>query len=156
MLSRMRALFLKHEWLRGYFLLSPTLLFMICALAMPVLTLVLYSFWSQDYITINKTFTLMNYETFVDKWMCAIYDVLKRFGRWDQILTEPAPPSFMPVTNAVWRAARAVAYAANKDFDSARLEHLAFRQAKDTIPTRTRPESSPAINASAASRAVIP
>ena len=34
LVSRVRALFLKHEWLRGYFLLSPTLLFMICALAL--------------------------------------------------------------------------------------------------------------------------
>ncbi len=67
--SRVRALFLKHEWLRGYFLLSPTLLFMICALALPLLTLVLYSFWTQDYITVDKTFTLMNYETLFDKWI---------------------------------------------------------------------------------------
>jgi len=42
---------------------------MICALALPVLTLVLYSFWTQDYITVDKTFTLMNYETLFDKWI---------------------------------------------------------------------------------------
>ena len=67
--SRARALFLKHEWLRGYTLLSPTLLVMICALVLPIFTLVVYSFWSQDYVTLDKTFTLLNYETFFDKWI---------------------------------------------------------------------------------------
>ena len=59
--SRVRALFLKHEWLRGYALLSPTLLMMVCALALPIFTLVVYSFWSQDYVTIDETLTLKNY-----------------------------------------------------------------------------------------------
>ena len=67
--SRARALFLKHEWLRGYALLSPTLLVMIFALALPIFTLVVYSFWTQDYVTVDKTFTLLNYETFFDKWI---------------------------------------------------------------------------------------
>ena len=67
--SNARALFLKHEWLRGYALLSPTLLVMICALALPICSLVIYSFWTQDYVTIDKTFSLTNYETFFDKWI---------------------------------------------------------------------------------------
>jgi spermidine/putrescine transport system permease protein len=67
--SALRALFLRHEWLRGYTLLSPTLLVMICALALPIFTLVVYSFWTQDYVHIDKTATLKNYETFLDKWM---------------------------------------------------------------------------------------
>ena len=67
--SRLRSIFLKYEWLRGYSLLSPTLLVMICALALPVLTLVIYSFWSQDYVYVDKTPTLKNYETFFDKWL---------------------------------------------------------------------------------------
>ncbi len=68
-ITRFRTFFLKHEWLRGYTLLSPTLLVMICALALPIFTLVVYSFWTQDYVTIDKTFTLKNYETFFDKWI---------------------------------------------------------------------------------------
>ncbi len=64
-----RALFLKHEWLRGYTLLSPTLVVMICLLALPVFTLVNYSFWSQTYVHIDDTFTLKNYETFFAKWL---------------------------------------------------------------------------------------
>ena len=59
--SRVRAYFLKHEWLRGYSLLSPALLVMICALALPIFTLVIYSFWTQDYLDIDKTTSLANY-----------------------------------------------------------------------------------------------
>jgi spermidine/putrescine transport system permease protein len=42
---------------------------MIFALALPIFTLVVYSFWTQDYVTVDKTFTLLNYETFFDKWI---------------------------------------------------------------------------------------
>jgi len=66
---RARTYFLKNEWLRGYTLLSPTLLVMICLLAIPVFTLVNYSFWSQNYVYIDETFTLKNYETFFDRWI---------------------------------------------------------------------------------------
>lgn len=67
--ARVRAYFLKHEWLRGYMLLSPALLVMICALALPILTLIIYSFWTQDWVYIDETLTLKNYQTFFDKWM---------------------------------------------------------------------------------------
>jgi len=68
-ISAFRTVFLRHEWLRGYTLMSPTLIVMICALALPIFTLVVYSFWTQDYIHIEKTATLDNYRTFLDKWM---------------------------------------------------------------------------------------
>ena len=42
---------------------------MVCLLAIPVLTLVQYSFWSQNYVHIDETFTLKNYETFFEKWL---------------------------------------------------------------------------------------
>lgn len=60
---------MKHEWLRGYSLLSPTLLTMICLLALPIFTLLTYSFWSQDYVYLDKSFTLENYEKFFEKWL---------------------------------------------------------------------------------------
>ena len=66
---RARTYFLKNEWLRGYTLLSPTLLVMVCLLALPIFTLVNYSFWSQTYVYIDETFTLKNYETFFEKWI---------------------------------------------------------------------------------------
>jgi tetratricopeptide (TPR) repeat protein len=69
-----------------------------------------------------------------DLWMCSVYDVQKRFGRWDDILAEDPPPPFLPVTTAIWRAHRAIAYAAKKDFENARRELEQFRQAKAALP----------------------
>jgi len=64
---KLRSLFLKHEWLRGYLLLSPTLLVMICLMCVPLFMLVAYSFWTQNYLDIDKTFTLPNYEAYFQK-----------------------------------------------------------------------------------------
>jgi tetratricopeptide (TPR) repeat protein len=69
-----------------------------------------------------------------DLWMCSVYDVQKRFGRWDAILSEKAPPSFLPITCAIWRAHRAIAYAAKKDFEAARREHERFQEAMNRLP----------------------
>ena len=63
-----------------------------------------------------------------DRAHCAVYEVMRRFGRWDEILAEPAPPEKLVKTTAVWRGCRAVAYAAKKDFDKAKEEHAAFRE----------------------------
>ena len=42
---------------------------MFCALALPVISLVIYSFWTQEYIEMIREFTLANYQRFFDKWM---------------------------------------------------------------------------------------
>ena len=64
---RARALFLRHEWLRGYALLSPTLIVMVALMCLPIFTLLAHSFWTQNYLDIDKTFTLANYEAFFQK-----------------------------------------------------------------------------------------
>lgn len=74
----------------------------------------------------------------VDVWMCSVYDVQKRFGRWDAILAEPAPPEFMPATTAYWRGHRAIAYAAKKDFDAANRELAEFEKVYSYTPPRDR------------------
>jgi tetratricopeptide (TPR) repeat protein len=71
---------------------------------------------------------------YLDYMMCGVYDVQKRFGRWDAILTEAPPQPFLPISTAMWRANRAIAYAAKKDFVSAELEHEAFRRVVARIP----------------------
>jgi tetratricopeptide (TPR) repeat protein len=70
----------------------------------------------------------------LDYMMSAVYDVQKRFGRWDDILAEAPPPPFLPISTAMWRSDRAIAYAAKKDFVSAQLEYEAFRRAVERIP----------------------
>jgi tetratricopeptide (TPR) repeat protein len=77
---------------------------------------------------------LRNFGPFFDAEMCSIYDVLKRFGRWDELLAEPMPPKYLPTTTAVWRAHRAVAFAAKQDFENAEREFEAFRAAVDAVP----------------------
>lgn len=69
MVGRLRALVLRSESLRGYSLLSPTLGVMVLALALPVALLVTFSFWTQDYLDFDKTFTLANYVNFFKKLM---------------------------------------------------------------------------------------
>ena len=64
---RLRRRFLASEALRGFSLLSPTLLAMVCGLAMPLLVLFTLSFWLQDYVDFIKTFSWKNYADFFDK-----------------------------------------------------------------------------------------
>ncbi|MBN9235896.1 spermidine/putrescine transport system permease protein [Mesorhizobium sp. YL-MeA3-2017] len=61
---RLRRLWLRSEALRGYLLLSPTLLVMVSLLALPLAMLLVLSFWTQDGITFDRTFTLDNYREF--------------------------------------------------------------------------------------------
>jgi len=45
----------------------------------------------------------------------AAYLALPRFGRWDEILAQPAPPADLRLTNVAWRFGRGLAYAAKGD-----------------------------------------
>ncbi|MBE9552621.1 MAG: ABC transporter permease [Proteobacteria bacterium] len=54
------ALF-RHAGLRGYILLSPTLLVLLGAMCLPVGILAIYSFWTQTGVEIDHTLTLTNY-----------------------------------------------------------------------------------------------
>lgn len=78
----------------------------------------------------------------VDPYMGVVYDVQKRFGRWDEILGEPAPPAGLPITAAMWRFARGLAYAAKGEVALAEQEQAAFEKAKAAVP----PEAPMAIN----------
>ena len=51
----------RHPWLRGYFLMSPTMAVMLAMLIVPVVALFLRSFWTQHVFEIDTTFTLRNY-----------------------------------------------------------------------------------------------
>ncbi len=69
-----------------------------------------------------------------DPYMGAKYDALKRFGRWDDLISEPAPPRYLPITTAMWRFSRAVAYAAKGEIDRAVSEQEKFRAAVRKVP----------------------
>ena len=76
----------------------------------------------------------------VDAWMCSVYDVYKRFGRWDRMLAEPAPPDYLPFTLATWHAHRAISYAAKKDFDAAKKEFKAYRRLLNNLRAEQLPD----------------
>jgi spermidine/putrescine transport system permease protein len=59
--QRVRAVFLRSEPLRGYLLLSPTILVMLGLMIVPMTGLVVLSFWTQVYFNIDTTVTLNNY-----------------------------------------------------------------------------------------------
>ncbi len=59
--TKVRRAFLRSEGLRGYALLSPTLLVMFAMMVAPLAALVALGFWTQVYFDIDRTFTLANY-----------------------------------------------------------------------------------------------
>lgn len=70
----------------------------------------------------------------MDGYTSIYIEALMRFGRWDDLLSEPAPPEYLPITTAIWRFARAVAYAAKGEVDNAVREQAVFREAAKRVP----------------------
>lgn len=56
-----RASLLQSEAAQGVALISPTFLYALALLAVPVLVTIAHSFWTQNYMEIDRTFTLENY-----------------------------------------------------------------------------------------------
>jgi spermidine/putrescine transport system permease protein len=59
--ARLRVIYMRSESLRGYTLLSPTLLVMAFSMCAPFAMMVAMSFWSQHAFEIDTTLTLKNY-----------------------------------------------------------------------------------------------
>ncbi|GLQ78438.1 spermidine/putrescine ABC transporter permease [Mesorhizobium huakuii] len=58
--ARRNAL-LQSEPVQGFALISPTFLYALLLLVLPILVVIAHSFWTQHYLTIDRTFTLENY-----------------------------------------------------------------------------------------------
>lgn len=58
---------------RGLTLVSPPLLYMLVLLAVPITMVVLLSFWTQDLLDLDRTFSLKNY---IEAWSEPIYQTL--------------------------------------------------------------------------------
>ncbi|GMU82058.1 MAG: hypothetical protein AMXMBFR47_19290 [Planctomycetota bacterium] len=70
----------------------------------------------------------------IDPYMAIPYEALMRFGRWDEVLAEPAPDSRLVITTCMWHFARGVAYAAKGDVAAAEAEHQRFNEARKRVP----------------------
>ena len=67
--ERVQAWFLSNEVIRGYSLLSPTLIVMVFGLCVPFGILVTMSFWTQHAFEFDTTLSLANYKIAFDRPM---------------------------------------------------------------------------------------
>ncbi|TVQ59866.1 MAG: hypothetical protein EA379_09670 [Phycisphaerales bacterium] len=73
--------------------------------------------------------------TFIaDGFMPVTYHAMIRFGKWDDVLAEPAPEEWRHVSLASWHYARGVAFAATDRTSEARRELEAFENVTARIP----------------------
>jgi len=78
--------------------------------------------------------TLKELAMIVEGMMAMPFEVLVRFGRWDEILAAPDFPDWMPLARALRLGARGIALAAKGDPMSARAEQAAFLEAAKKVP----------------------
>ncbi len=70
--ARLRNLF-RRQGARGYGMIAPPFLYALVLLAVPLAMVVAFSFWTQDYLTIDRTPTFANY---VEAWTDPLYRLL--------------------------------------------------------------------------------
>jgi tetratricopeptide (TPR) repeat protein len=63
------------------------------------------------------------------------YFAMARFGAWDEILAQPAPPKELAYTNAMWHYARGLAFAAKGKPGDAAKEREALDESAAHIPS---------------------
>lgn len=64
----------------------------------------------------------------------APYFALARFGRWDEILRQPAPPAEFPYVTGAWRYSRGLAFIATGRRAEAEAELAGIRQLSESVP----------------------
>jgi tetratricopeptide (TPR) repeat protein len=75
---------------------------------------------------------------FLESFVALPMEVMVRFGKWDDILAEAdSYPDYAPFTRAFHYAARAVAFAAKNDAESARKEQAVFADRALLVPKTT-------------------
>lgn len=77
---------------------------------------------------------LKEYAMMVEGMVAMPYEVMIRFGQWDEILAAPDHPEYMVFTRALRRAARGIAFSAKGDAKAARAEQAAYLEACKRVP----------------------
>jgi tetratricopeptide (TPR) repeat protein len=77
---------------------------------------------------------LKEYAMMVEGFVAMPYEVMIRFGLWDEILASPDHPDYMVMTRAMRLAARGIAHAAKGDATAARREQAAYVEACKRVP----------------------
>jgi tetratricopeptide (TPR) repeat protein len=70
----------------------------------------------------------------VEYFMPWPYFMLARFGRWQELLAEPAPAADLPYVTAMWHYARGLAFAATDHIPDAEREERDLRDLQQQIP----------------------
>lgn len=91
----------------------------------------------------------------VDPLMSIELDVLMRFGKWEEILQQPAPPAYLPITTCMWHFTRGVALAATGRVAEAERELSEFRAATKKVPDGALWSINPAANVLAIAELVL-
>jgi tetratricopeptide (TPR) repeat protein len=81
---------------------------------------------------------------FVDPLASIELTTLMRFGLWDEILAQPRPADYLPITGAMWRFARGSALAAQGKVTEALAEQVEFRKAVAALPKEAMLQQNPA------------
>ena len=79
----------------------------------------------------------------VDGFVGAPYEVMLRFGAWDDVLAAPEPAEYLPLSRSLRHYARGVAYAAQGKTKEARDEQKLFVEVKAKIPAESTMSNSP-------------
>jgi tetratricopeptide (TPR) repeat protein len=74
---------------------------------------------------------------FLDPVMGLPLEVMMRFGRWEEILRQPAPPAGLPISRALFHWVRGIAFAARGEVDAAVGEEEKFLRMAADIPPKT-------------------
>src|SRR5690242_1757937 len=69
-----------------------------------------------------------------------------RFGRWQQMLTEPKPPAHEPYATGIWHYGRALAFTARHDPARAEAEHAALELVMQHQAFKTTLKDLPLLN----------
>lgn len=83
---------------------------------------------------------------FLDAFMPTDLHVLVRFGRWEEILKQPEPADWLPMSRSIWHYARAIAYASTDRVEEAEAEQDAFEEAMELVPDTSYLFQNPSIN----------
>ena len=70
---------------------------------------------------------------FADGFLAMPVELLVRFGRWQEVLSAPEPPAYLPLSRTLRHAARGIAWAALGELENAREEQRLFLAAKEHI-----------------------
>jgi tetratricopeptide (TPR) repeat protein len=82
----------------------------------------------------------------VDGYLPIAYEALIRFGRWDEMLEEPAPPAKLPILTAFWHLCRGLSFAAKGEIEDAQTEQAKLRDLTAKIGPDVKMAINPARN----------